>query len=317
MEFIIKEIKNGYLYKGTNYIWGNGLTELVNNDFSDFNKCVETIKNNAMQNYDSSDEIEIAKFFSPLIKLKTSSVHINLFQDYLKSFFDIYDIADEVGNIKMHSIDSLLTCLNYDFAARLKVTKNNYKKIFEKCKTKHQYLLKEFLDKETIKRVNENYYTKEILYPTPNAIKILKINNNGKFYFERKFYKLEDFCRYEFFKMLENETKISKCPYCQKYFIPETGSDIYCSSECRKKANDGKLKESPYYKKYRAAYLKIYNHKNTDYRLKDRKDNYVEVIFSKLKQLYNDYKGKPVDNLTLQEYVKKINNILPNFLSIN
>ena len=117
--------------------------------------------------------------------------------------------------------------------------------------------------------------------------------------------------------MLENETKISKCPYCQKYFIPETGSDIYCSSECRKKANDGKLKESPYYKKYRAAYLKIYNHKNTDYRLKDRKDNYVEVIFSKLKQLYNDYKGKPVDNLTLQEYVKKINNILPNFLSIN
>ena len=36
--------------------------------YSNKSELIETIKNNAMQNYDSSDEIEIAKFFSPLIK---------------------------------------------------------------------------------------------------------------------------------------------------------------------------------------------------------------------------------------------------------
>ena len=45
--------------------------------------------------------------------------------------------------------------------------------------------------------------------------------------------------------MKKSGSKIKQCPYCQKYFERSANSQVYCSKECQKAA-DQKMKQDSY-----------------------------------------------------------------------
>ena len=45
--------------------------------------------------------------------------------------------------------------------------------------------------------------------------------------------------------MKKSDRKIKQCPHCQKYFERSANSQVYCSKECQKAANQ-KMKQDSY-----------------------------------------------------------------------
>lgn len=101
MGFTILETNEGYKYKGQNYKWGEGLVQILNFDYSNYMDTVKSIWKQSdkissnLINNNLKDEMEIGKFFSPILKYSTNSLHINLLKDALIEFFDMYDPIDE------------------------------------------------------------------------------------------------------------------------------------------------------------------------------------------------------------------------------
>ena len=106
MGFTILETNEGYKYKGQNYKWGEGLVQFLNFNYSDYMNTIQSIWNQSkktssnLMNNDLKDEMEIGKFFSPILKYSTNSLHINLLKDALIEFLDMYDPIDEVRTNK-------------------------------------------------------------------------------------------------------------------------------------------------------------------------------------------------------------------------
>lgn len=69
------------------------------------------------------------------------------------------------------------------------------------------------------------------------------------------------------------------CPFCHKDFIPNIGKQIYCSPECKSKANNLKCKEDPIKKKRR-------NQSNQKYLKNKFQDSEHRKKHNKKMQLY-------------------------------
>lgn len=305
MSFIVTENNEGYDYKDIYYKWGEGLIQLVNYDLTNFSKAVEQIVKNSNTLIESNNNItpkvDIEKFFHPLLIMNnSSSIHIDLIKEYLFDFFDAFDNRDFEGNLITYNIDELLMYLK-NLTNPIFIAQKIYKNVFYKCfgnKIKQEQ--KVSLSNDILKLINMNDTYSSKLYTPANIIRIVKNSNKGDIKLENSFYNVYDFCRYEFFKLLEKETNILKCPNCNNYFIVKHRNAEYCSEKCRKIANDKKIYSNPYFVAYNKKYKQLENH----YLGFGKKAADIKPILQSLKEIYNKYKQRDTEKFSQSNFDK-------------
>lgn len=324
MGFKITETNNGFIYKGRKYKWGEGLIQFVNSDFSDFIELIDKkdldLYNKMEKSNFRKNKIDIFKFYKQILEFNSTSLHINLLKDYLNDFFDIYDPIDEMydlelnesneftfkNKIKTHDVNILLSDLKTNFRNPIKIKQSDYKSIIKDYTTNKKNQLSE----DSITKL-DYYISKQKEFP--NMQKSLKaINKNGTIEYEITFYIIEEFCKYEFFKVLENNINILQCPYCNKYFISKHDNTKYCSNQCQEQFNTEKAKNDPYRSAYNKAYKYVYNYCYY-YNISDEKK---KALTKPLKEIYDKYRqplNKKIDevnlNIFLVELDKELNKI--------
>lgn len=331
MGFTIIETNKGYKYKNKNYRWGEGLIEFVNSDFSDFIKLIDKINLDYYNKMESTNftknKTYIDKFYTPILNYNSNSLHINLLKDYLIEFFDIYDPIDEIDmsvedvlidliqnksaekvkvKLKKHNVDDLLNDLKSNFKSPIKIKQHDYKSIIKD----YSMNKKRQISENSIRRL-DNYISKEKEFPYMKKI-IKEIKKNGNIEYETTFYIIEEFCKYEFFKVLENNINIVQCPNCNKFFISEHLSKQYCSNKCEKQYNAKKAKNDPYRSTYNEKTKKISNYCYY-YGIKGEKR---KEFFKPFKEILDKYKqplGSPLDEDRFKEFNKELDKKISEF----
>ena len=217
---------------------------------------------------------------------------INTLQWYLKETFEfpITRFKDIYVSIIQSIINAEQNLINLDKKFTIRINDNmNYT--------------------ETIKsRINNNSMNLHYLFSDFKSIKkinsIKKIDSTNKYTieYESTFYTIEEFCRYELYKVLEMNIKFLQCPVCGNFFVVEHKNSIYCSTKCRQKANNKKLKNDPYFSVYNQKRKKILNyHYSYGQKANDKK---TQKDLKPLKDIYKKYK-QPLDEKLDEKNYKK------------
>lgn len=307
MGFQIIENVNGYEYNQKKYKWGDGLVEFINYDFSEFINCINSIENNAEKQIECEiNEVNIYEFYKPLLEFQTNSLHINLLIDYLLDFFHKYKFLAESFEEKNHNINDLLTNLQWNFKFPIKIKQADYKSIIKNSFSSEKNILSEV----SINKLNK-CISKQTDFPAITK-ELKSFKKNGIIEYELTFYKIEEFCKYEFFKMLENNISILQCPNCNTFFIPNEGKAIYCSSKCQKEYNNNKSKNDPYRNEYNKKIKPVYNYCNYYKISKDERKQILEPfkkVFDKYKQDLNE----KLDLDNFNKFVKELEKVFIEF----
>ena len=327
MGFNIIETNKGYTYKNKKYRWGEGLIEFVNTDFSDFIKLIDKIDLDYYNKMESTNftnnKTYIKKFYTRILNYNSNSLHINLLKDYLVEFFDIYDPIDEIDmsvkdvldlkqnistekvKLKKHKIDDLLYDLQWNFKNPIIIKQSDYRIIL-----KDYSINKNNLSENSLFKL-EHYISKENDFPYMKK-RLNKIKKNGNIEYQTVFYTIEEFCKYEFFKVLENNINIMQCPHCNKYFIREHASKQYCSKQCQEQFNSIKAKNDPYRDTYHSKTKSISNYCYY-YSIKGKKR---KEIMQPFQEIFNKYKqpiGTPLNKDTFQNFNKELDKKIAEF----
>lgn len=333
MSIKILETKEGFKFEGKKYLWGEGLIELANCDFS---------KLKEMQLAEVSDEEKTyGDYLLKFLNLDTKSIHYELLRrtldNYIKNINEIIDNANYLeqkiqDKEVLHSdiwnfISPLFVCKNKIYNILLHLDRAN--KEFNSLPTAEK-LFPLYKSNKSILNVLEEIPTENgtlTIYEPFNSdldfsSNVLKLEfnrfepnsgtritfNEGNIEYIHEFSSVEDFVFYELLKVLDKEPKIIKCKYCEKFCIVKDIRSLYCSLSCKNKGTQENIKQNPYKEEYMKKYKYLYN----KYYGPNRKSQPKDKQFERLKKLYKDYiqpDSEEIDNNRLNEFIRKIKEI--------
>lgn len=318
--------KKFFKYNGSSYKYGDELIKLINGDFSKVNTAFNKIELKYEKEAINLNtlEISISEFFSPLFKLSSTSLYVRLFKEYISSLIELDPVADEDGNKILYKYSDLLK-LCESIRNNFFISKKKYTRIFDECFSKKGNFRKnKDLNVRIQNKINilntgiDNRFITQI----PDIVENLKKITSTYIEKEITFSNIESFCKHEFIMLLQMNSKICKCKFCNKFFFADTNYKTYCSSKCRKLFNDNILNLNPYFCIYRKKYKNIYNYRENA-KLSQVELEKRNILFNlnsdardKLGEIYREYKAfntKPIDEDIMKEYTKKLDDVLKDF----
>ncbi len=304
MGLSIEETKNGFKINKRSYLYGDGLIELANSDFSKLFSHIHS---------DISSYDRYIDFLLPIFQLKIKSIYFKLLQNNLISFLDKADGSD--GDIpfqfkKIEDNESFMQSVNNLFSPLFTIHK--------RITTLFTYLdlnntdFKGLSFNERISKFQEKYDFEHILkLKGPRIIKnsflndlspnssIQIITDNNKFKFKYSFYNVEDLFEYELINFLKNPLKIIECKHCKKYAKINRVGREYCNSKCKNNYNRVKLVNRDCY------YLDYDNTRKNLHLNLDAKNPEDKLVFEELKKLYDYYRKYVSQTESNQKKFKK------------
>lgn len=319
-EGFITFIKNDFNEKNKKdkkYLWGDGLLNIANTDFSQLTK----ICNNY---YSSNSAPTYYEVYSSIIDLNIDSLHFKLLKKRLISEMKQLETADYSSNGSFDSSNHLYD--TFDFQAMTNFFNCEIQPILM-CHNLTNKILDSFTcNNDTNKKLKTSEIIKNYFSSNSNSVNYTTssykssfdnlIHNSSivlyknKLTFLHTFNSLSELCTYELYKFLNGNFKIAKCknPDCNNFFKCKNCRAKFCNDKCR----ENYYKNNPFIVKCRTTYKNLYA-KHYAFDCPFPKDIDILSELNRLEHEYECYwKNKEEANklLELNNKIKEIKNRL-------